>query len=108
MADMTSGLIGFAVSTSLIVIFGEIIPQALCTRYGLMIGAYTICFVQIIKLLLYIIVKPLSMLLNKILGQEIRSFYNKIQVPIYIYYIYIYIYTDEDNAKAIRGRTSDR
>jgi metal transporter CNNM len=35
MADMTSGLAGFLVSTALIVIFGEIVPQAICTKHAL-------------------------------------------------------------------------
>lgn len=34
LADLTSGLLGFLVSTIIIVIFGEITPQALCSRYG--------------------------------------------------------------------------
>ena len=33
MADMTSGMVGFLTSTILIVMFGEIIPQATCSRY---------------------------------------------------------------------------
>lgn len=32
MADLTDGLLGFLVSTGVIVIFGEITPQALCSR----------------------------------------------------------------------------
>jgi len=32
---MMTGLVGFLVSTVTLVIFGEIIPQAACSRYGL-------------------------------------------------------------------------
>ena len=32
------GLIGFCVSTALIVVFGEILPQAICSRHALKIG----------------------------------------------------------------------
>ena len=32
MAEITSGLAGFLISTAVIVIFGEIIPQASCSR----------------------------------------------------------------------------
>jgi metal transporter CNNM len=39
LADLTDGLMGFFLSTALIVIFGEIVPQAVCSRYGLQIGA---------------------------------------------------------------------
>lgn len=34
-ADITSGVIGFVVSTVLITLFGEIIPQAICSRHAL-------------------------------------------------------------------------
>jgi len=34
-ADITSGVIGFVVSTALITLFGEIIPQAICSRHAL-------------------------------------------------------------------------
>ncbi len=35
MADVTSGLVGFFTSTIVIVIFGEILPQATCSRFPL-------------------------------------------------------------------------
>ncbi|TYZ60453.1 hypothetical protein PybrP1_009404 [[Pythium] brassicae (nom. inval.)] len=35
MADLTSGLVGFLVSTAVLVTFGEMIPQALCLRHAL-------------------------------------------------------------------------
>ena len=35
LADLTSGTVGFVVSTAVIVIFGEIVPQALCSRHAL-------------------------------------------------------------------------
>lgn len=35
MADVTSGLVGFFTSTIVIVIFGEILPQAICSRFPL-------------------------------------------------------------------------
>jgi len=39
MADLTGGMTGFLVSTFAIVIFGEIVPQASCSRYPLEIGS---------------------------------------------------------------------
>ena len=41
MADITSGTMGLILSTIMIVIFGEIIPQATCSRYALLVGYYT-------------------------------------------------------------------
>ena len=70
-AGVTSGLLGGLVSTALIAVFGEIMPQTLCSRYGLAIGAKTIWIVKIFMGLLYIIAKPISVILDKILGDEI-------------------------------------
>ena len=76
MADLTSGMTGFLVSTFAIVIFGEIIPQALCSRYSLQIGEKTVPVVKIFMVLLYPLCKPMSMVLNKALGHEIGTTYS--------------------------------
>jgi len=76
MADLTSGLVGFVVSTCVIVIFGEIIPQAICSRFALQVGEKTVPLVKFIMVLLYPICKPMSMILNKVLGHEIGTTYS--------------------------------
>merc|ERR1719197_2335715 len=38
-ANIASGTVGFLVSTGLIVIFGEILPQSACSKYALHVGA---------------------------------------------------------------------
>ena len=68
MADMTSGLVGFLGSTILIVIFGEIIPQASCSRHPLMIGYYSLPLVKTFILMLCVIAYPLGILLDAVLG----------------------------------------
>jgi len=76
MADLTSGLVGFLVSTTVIVLFGEIAPQAFCSRYALQVGEKTVPIVKIVLVLLYPITKPLSLVLNKLLGHEIGTTYS--------------------------------
>ncbi|KAL3762138.1 hypothetical protein ACHAWU_001589 [Discostella pseudostelligera] len=76
MADLTSGLVGFIVSTALIVVFGEIVPQALCSRFALQVGEKTVPIVKVIIVLFYPLSKPLSFILNKILGHEIGTSYS--------------------------------
>lgn len=71
MADIASGLVAGLVATGFIVIFGEIIPQALCSRYGLAIGARTVWLVKIFIVLTYVAAKPIAVLLDYILGDEI-------------------------------------
>lgn len=38
-AEMMTGLVGLAISTILIVMLGEVLPQAACSRHGLALGA---------------------------------------------------------------------
>lgn len=47
MADISGGLYGFLISTFAIVIFGEIIPQATCSRYPLEIGTASLPIVKV-------------------------------------------------------------
>jgi metal transporter CNNM len=77
MADITGGTVGFITSTALIVIFGEIIPQALFSRYALQVGEKAVPAVKVIIALFYIIAKPLAFALDKILGHELGTTYSK-------------------------------
>ncbi|XP_060539520.1 metal transporter CNNM4 isoform X2 [Pantherophis guttatus] len=72
-----SGLVAVIASTSSIVIFGEIVPQALCSRHGLAVGANTIILTKIFMLLTFPISYPISKILDFLLGQEIGTVYNR-------------------------------
>eukprot|EP01084_Bolivina_argentea_P256991 432866_1 len=76
LADKSDALIGFMVSTVVIVIFGEIIPQALCSRYALWIGAHTIHIVWFLMALISFAAYPIAVVLDKILGQELGTIYS--------------------------------
>eukprot|EP01083_Nonionella_stella_P216127 777279_1 len=76
LADKTSGTVGFIVSTALIVIFGEIIPQALCSRYALEIGSKTIYVVWPLMILMAVIAWPISWILDQALGEELGTIYS--------------------------------
>lgn len=80
LADLTSGLIGFLASTILIVIFGEIVPQASCSRYALFIGAKAVPVVKVIMLCLYIFAKPISMALDYALGEEVGTIHSRTEL----------------------------
>lgn len=64
-------------STASIVIFGEIIPQSICVRYGLEVGSYCAPFVLILMYLMYPIAFPIAMLLDHILGEDHGTVYKK-------------------------------
>lgn len=76
MADFTGGTLGFLMSTFLILIFGEISPQAICSRYALQIGSRVVPLVRVIVVLLWPITKPLAWTLDKALGQELATTYS--------------------------------
>jgi len=71
------GTIAVIFSTLGIVIFGEIIPQALCSRHGLMVGANTIFLTKFFMFLTSPLSFPLSKVLDCVLGTEIGTVYNR-------------------------------
>jgi metal transporter CNNM len=75
MADKAGGLVGFLVSTFSIVIFGEIIPQSVCSLHALRIGSATAPVVRVMMILLAPIAYPLGYTMDLVLGEElVRSY----------------------------------
>ncbi|CAI7993257.1 Metal transporter CNNM2 [Geodia barretti] len=72
-----SGLYAVIASTVAIVIFGEIVPQAICSRHALTIGAYTIWLTYIFMALTFPLSFPISLILHFILGKEIGAVYTR-------------------------------
>ncbi|PIA19736.1 DUF21-domain-containing protein [Coemansia reversa NRRL 1564] len=74
------GVSAIVISTAAIVLFGEIIPQSLCARYGLAIGAF---FAYPVRLLQYVLAPlgyPIAMLLDYVLGPDHGVIYKKAQL----------------------------
>ncbi|KAK6178074.1 hypothetical protein SNE40_012906 [Patella caerulea] len=75
--DLSNGLLAIIMSTMGIVIFGEIIPQAICSRHGLAIGARTVYLTKFFMIVTFPLSFPISLILDKVLGEEIGQVYNK-------------------------------
>lgn len=71
------GYVSLALSVFSVVLFGEIIPQATCSRYGLWIGARTIGFTRLLLKLFYPLAAPVAWLLDQALGDELRTGYDR-------------------------------
>lgn len=68
LADLTSGVVGMLLSTALIVIFGEITPQAIINRHALKIGGNLVWLVWIFMALVFVVAYPIALLLRLVLG----------------------------------------
>ncbi|KYM96089.1 PREDICTED: metal transporter CNNM4 [Cyphomyrmex costatus] len=75
--ELTSGIVAVICSTLAIVIFGEISPQAICSRHGLCVGAKTIYLTKLTMLITFPLSYPISKFLDFILGEEIGNVYNR-------------------------------
>ncbi|KAI4351632.1 hypothetical protein L6164_005975 [Bauhinia variegata] len=62
--------VAILLSAPLVIVFAEIVPQAVCSRHGLTLGAKMAPFVQLLHLIFFPISYPASKLLDWILGKS--------------------------------------
>ncbi|KAG6373622.1 hypothetical protein JVT61DRAFT_6283 [Boletus reticuloceps] len=74
------GVQSVVVSTVLIVIFSEIIPQSLCTRHGLYLGAKMVGFTRVLIYLLGVVAWPVAKLLEFALGPHHGIIYRRAEL----------------------------
>ena len=65
---LTTPLAAVALSMSVVLLFGEVIPQAVCSRYGLAVGAQAAWLVRVLMVVSYPIAAPLAAVLDRTLG----------------------------------------
>lgn len=77
LASIMSGLAAVVLLTVLIVVFSEILPQAIFARHAM---AYTAPFVPLVKvmmILMYPIAQPMSWILERFIGKETATIWDK-------------------------------
>lgn len=84
LSEFGSGLSAVILSTVLIVIFGEIVPQSICARYGLSIGAMCAPLVHCAMILMAPVAWPTAKLLDYCLGEEHGTTYRKAELKTFV------------------------
>lgn len=77
LGSIASGIMAGLAATGLIVIFGEIVPQAVFSRFALPLGARIAWLVKIFIIVLFPITWPIAWVLNKTLGDGLATIYSK-------------------------------
>ncbi|KAI3459343.1 hypothetical protein Pfo_016006 [Paulownia fortunei] len=62
--------VAIILSVTFVLAFGEVIPQAICTRYGLAVGANFVWLVRILMIICYPIAYPIGKILDCVLGHN--------------------------------------
>ena len=80
LTSITDGLIAAVTATSLIFIFGEILPQAVLSRHAMRFGASV---APIVRLLMWIsspVTFPIAWTFDRLLGEEMPTIYSKHEI----------------------------
>nr|DAD47088.1 TPA_asm: hypothetical protein HUJ06_017025 [Nelumbo nucifera] len=73
------------VSVTLVLSFGEIIPQAVCSRYGLRVGAKMVMLVRLLLLVFFPISYPISKILDFLLGKESSTLLRRAELKTFVH-----------------------
>lgn len=73
-------VLAVVISTILVIIFSELVPQSVCSRYGLEIGAYMAMPTRVIIIILWPIAWPVSRILHLVLGPHHGIVYRRAEL----------------------------
>ncbi|KAF9424638.1 hypothetical protein BGZ94_008011 [Podila epigama] len=79
-SELGGGVVAILIATFLIVVFGEIIPQAVCARYGLAIGSYCAKPMLVFMFIMSPVAYPIAALLDCWLGVHHGTTYRRTEL----------------------------
>lgn len=77
---LTDPVTAIVLSVTVVLAFGEVLPQAVCSRYGLAVGSYSAWLVRILMIVCWPIAWPISKLLDYLLGADHSALFRKGQL----------------------------
>ena len=75
--SVMSGVVAGIVSTLLITVVGEILPQAVFSRFALNLGSRVVWLVRVFIFILYPVAAPIALVLDRIFGEELPTIFSK-------------------------------
>lgn len=73
-------VVAIILSVTFVLAFGEVLPQAVCSRYGLAIGANLVWFVRILMFICFPVSYPVGKLLDHVLGHNDAGLFRRAQL----------------------------
>lgn len=81
---ITNPFVAIILSVTAVLFFGEVVPQAICTRWGLAVGANLAWFVKGLMAVLFPITFPIALILDHTLGHDHNEFYRRSHLKLLI------------------------
>lgn len=75
--------VAIILSVTFVLFFGEVIPQSICTRYGLAVGANFVCLVRVLMIICYPIAYPIGKILDWVLGHN-EALFRRAQLKVLV------------------------
>lgn len=103
--DHFNGLIAGIVTTILMVVFGEVVPQAIFVKRALTYCAFFAPMIQVLSYVTYPVSKPLALLLDRLVGVEGKHLHTRAELGLLIseHKIADESELDEDEVEIIRS-----
>ncbi|MFQ5588335.1 MAG: DUF21 domain-containing protein, partial [Nitrospiria bacterium] len=99
--SVMAGVAAFIFSTFIITYLGEIFPQAFFSRHALKMGDFFIPLLRFYQLLLYPLIKPTSLMLDRFFGKEAVHFFDESDVE---ELIRLHMKSDETDIDRVEGK----